>query len=89
MANGTTGRAAVGDRLQCVGCGTQVRMETVGGGRMECCDQPLTLANGAVAVNAVVGQGVHARCTGCGNEVGIERDGGGSLSCCADPMLRG
>lgn len=87
MAQGTS--ATVGDRLECGGCGTRVRVRRVGGGRMECCDQPLTSAGGPAADAAAVGRAAGAHCSGCGNEVGIERDGGGDLRCCADSMVRG
>jgi len=64
-------------------------MEQVGGGRIQCCAQPLAAASGgAVPAAQAAGPGARARCNGCGNEAEIERDGGGHLSCCADPMAR-
>lgn len=74
-----------GDHLQCGSCGTAVRVEHVGGGRLDCCEQPLTRsAHAAVGTPARA----HARCSGCGNEVTVEHDGGGSLECCHRGMLR-
>jgi desulfoferrodoxin-like iron-binding protein len=87
----TSERLGPGSRLYCRRCGTEVRLERVGGGRMECCDQALVGATGAGAAGAFADRAnpTHrARCTGCGNEVTIERDGGGRLECCNEEMVR-
>ncbi len=75
-----------GTRLACAACGTQVRLEQQGGGRIACCDAPLQAAPRAAGA---AGKGEKASCAGCGNEVTIERDGGGRLECCAEEMVRG
>ena len=74
-----------GDRWQCDSCGTAVRVEHAGGGRMDCCDQPLTRAASAAAGAPAR---AHARCGRCGNAVAVEHDGGGSLECCDREMAR-
>ena len=72
-----------GQGLRCGSCGTSVRMRAVGGGRMDCCDQPLEAsASGAGAPQARV------RCPGCGNEADVLHEGGGTLACCNRPMDR-
>jgi hypothetical protein len=92
MAKQTTSEpSAPGSRLRCGSCGTEVRIEQVGGGRIECCDQPLTAVTGAGAAGAFADRAQpagRARCAGCGNEVTIERDGGGDLECCNEGMQR-
>ncbi len=73
-----------GQHLQCGHCGTEVKMQRVGGGRMECCDAPLQACSDDRG-EQVSGQ---ARCSGCGNEAAIVRDGGGELECCNEGMER-
>ncbi len=85
MANRTSERVAVGDRLSCGHCGTEIRMEQVGTGHVQCCERPLRPSVGNVPAGAGA---AHARCEDCGNEACIEHDGGGSLSCCHAQMIR-
>lgn len=80
--------AAAGSRLRCMRCGTSVRLERVGGGRMECCDRPLRPtadAGGGARTEAAADLG-RVRCAGCGNEARLEHDGGGTLCCCNKEM---
>lgn len=89
MAGDTSERLGAGSLLHCGHCGTEVRLEHVGGGRMECCDTPLTGSTAAAhQQTAGADPGARARCTGCGNEVCIEQDGGGALECCNEAMVR-
>jgi hypothetical protein len=84
MQSLTSEEARPGAHLSCSRCGTQVRLDHQGGGRMECCDAPLHAAGSGGAP----GTGTRARCAGCGNEVTVERDGGGRLECCNAEMVQ-
>ena len=77
-----------GAYLGCAECGTHVRLEQQGGGRMECCDAPLRETAQRGSTPGLSAKGERARCEGCGNEVTIERDGGGRLQCCNEEMVR-
>jgi desulfoferrodoxin-like iron-binding protein len=87
MAGETSEALDVGAHLACARCGTQVRLERVGGGRMECCDEPLASAAAAAGARTARAER-RARCAGCGNEVAVERDGGGQLECCSEEMAQ-
>ncbi len=73
-----------GAHLACAHCGSAVRLEEIGGGRIECCEAPM---RGHAGAGSGVARG-RARCAGCGNQVAIERDGGGRLECCNEDMER-
>ena len=72
-----------GEGLRCSACGTSVRMRSVGGGRMDCCAQPMESSS---APDGAASGRVH--CAGCGNEADVLHEGGGTLACCDQPMER-